>query len=268
MSLFRDPPTTQYADTGNGWVGYEVFGDGPSNVLLVSSVDDNVEAIWDIPQASVLRPAVLVLQGRLLRSRGHGTSDPVAGLGWPTFESIADDALYVMDAAGFDRTTVIGDVEGGYRALYFVAAIRTEPCLWFLLNSFARFVRSEDYPIGIPERAFESLSALMASTWGTPAYYLGSAPSLEHDLPTRIQLARYQRLSNSPGAVDPIVEFYQDFDVRWILPSIQVPTLVICRKDADSHRPTHSRYMAAHIPDAEFGGARRRRCGPLLCGRH
>lgn len=112
MSLFRDPPTTQYVDTGQGWVGYQVFGDGPKNVLFNSSINHNVEAVWDIPRAAQFFDRLSSFcRVAFFDPRGQGTSDPVPGSGWPTFETFADDTVGVMDAAGFERASVMGDTE-------------------------------------------------------------------------------------------------------------------------------------------------------------
>ena len=253
MNLFRNPPTTRYADTGSGSIGYQVFGDGPPNVVFSGSAESNAEAMWDLPEAAEYFDRLSSFSRVLYYdSRGSGISDPVPNAGVFTFESFSDDTRFAMDAAGFDRATVIGDVEGGPRAMMFAATYPERVESLVLNNTFARFLRSDDYPIGMPEDALANLQTWMTQNRGTAGYFTSTAPSLLHDPATRDRLARYQRISTSPGATRSVIEFYRQIDVRWMLASIQAPTLVLVRQDASYHRAEHGRYLAGEIPDAEL----------------
>lgn len=253
MSLFRNPPKTRYVDTGRGSVGYQVFGDGTSHVVFSGSIDSNAEAMWDLPEAAEYFDRLSAFSRVLYYdSRGSGVSDPVPNAGLFTFESFSDDTRIAMDAAGFDRATIIGDVEGGPRAIMFAATYPERVESLVLTNTFARFLRSDDYPIGIPEDALANLQTWMTQNWGTADYFTGTSPSLSQDPAIRDRLARYQRISTSPGVTGSAIEFYRQTDVRWMLSAIQAPTLVLVRRDAVYHRAEHGRYLAAEIPNAEL----------------
>ena len=253
MSLFRNPPKTRYVDTGRGSVGYQVFGDGTSHVVFSGSIDSNAEAMWDLPEAAEYFDRLSAFSRVLYYdSRGSGVSDPVPEAGLFTFESFSDDTRIAMDAAGFDRATIIGDVEGGPGAMMFAATYPERVESLVLTNTFARFLRSDEYPIGIPEDALANLQTWMTQNWGTADYFAGTSPSLLQDSATRDRLARYQRISTSPGATESAIEFYRQTDVRWMLSAIQAPTLVLVRRDAVYHRAEHGRYLAGEIPDAEL----------------
>lgn len=253
MSLFRNPPKTRYVDTGRGSVGYQVFGDGTSHVVFSGSIDSNAEAMWDLPEAAEYFDRLSAFSRVLYYdSRGSGVSDPVPNAGLFTFESFSDDTRIAMDAAGFDRATIIGDVEGGPGAMMFAATYPERVESLVLTNTFARFLRSDDYPIGIPEDALANLQTWMTQNWGTADYFTGTSPSLSQDPAIRDRLARYQRISTSPGVTGSAIEFYRQTDVRWMLSAIQAPTLVLVRRDAVYHRAEHGRYLAAEIPNAEL----------------
>ena len=253
MSLFRNPPETRYVDTGRGSVGYQVFGDGTSHVVFSGSIDSNAEAMWDLPEAAEYFDRLSAFSRVLYYdSRGSGVSDPVPNAGLFTFESFSDDTRIAMDAAGFDRATIIGDVEGGPGAMMFAATYPERVESLVLTNTFARFLRSDDYPIGIPEDALANLQTWMTQNWGTADYFTGTSPSLLQDPAIRDRLARYQRISTSPGVTGSAIEFYRQTDVRWMLSAIQAPTLVLVRRDAVYHRAEHGRYLAAEIPNAEL----------------
>lgn len=253
MSLFRNPPKTRYVDTGRGSLGYQVFGDGTSHVVFSGSIDSNAEAMWDLPEAAEYFDRLSAFSRVLYYdSRGSGVSDPVPNAGLFTFESFSDDTRIAMDAAGFDRATIIGDVEGGPRAIMFAATYPERVESLVLTNTFARFLRSDDYPIGIPEDALANLQTWMTQNWGTADYFKGTSPSLSQDPAIRDRLARYQRISTSPGVTGSAIEFYRQTDVRWMLSAIQAPTLVLVRRDAVYHRAEHGRYLAAEIPNAEL----------------
>ncbi len=126
--------------------------------------------MWDLPEAAEYFDRLSSFSRVLYYdSRGSGVSDPVPNTlpGLFTFESVSDDTRFAMDAAGFERATVIGDVEGGPRAMMFAATYPERVESLVLNNTFARFLRADDYPIGIPEDALAKLQTWMTQNWGT-----------------------------------------------------------------------------------------------------
>ena len=253
MSSWRDAPETRYVDTGEGFVGYQVFGKGDLPVVFFSSPDSNVEAMWE-------HPAVRAYFDRLGRfskivyfsPRGAGASDPLPAAAAPTFDYWADDARHVMDAAGMERAAIIGDAEGVPMALLFAATHPERASALVLVNGYARFVRGDDYPIGMPDEAVAKVVEIVETTWGTPAYYSATIPSIPQDSDDLVWLAHYQRLAGSPNAYARTFEQYVRVDVRAALAAIDIPTLVMTRKDAQYHRPVFGEYIASHIEGARL----------------
>ena len=123
-----------------------------------------------------------------------------------------------------------------------------------LVNTFARWRRAEDYPIGMPE---ETSVERYEQHWGVTAEILDlTAPSAANDGRFRDWFLRYQRLAMPRGAAATMYGWVTQLDVRAVRPSIRVPTLVLQRAGARHHRASFRRYLAEHIPDARTWSSR------------
>ena len=121
-----------------------------------------------------------------------------------------------------------------------------------LVNTFARWERADDYPIGMPAAVMEESVQLFRSRWGTFELYAQTAPSMKEDTRFRDWLERLLRHSAAPAASATVYRWVLSLDVRSVLPTIGVPTLVLQRRDASYHRPEFGRFLADHIPGAEY----------------
>lgn len=251
MSLLHDPPETHYADTGEGLVAYQTFGEGP-DLLFLNDAHSNVEVMWEQPLiASYFDRLSSFSTVTYFDNRGVGLSDAVP-YGKLVLDTWTDDARAVLDAAGIERAVVVGDTEGGQGAMMLAASHPERVSALILVNSFARFPRDVDYPIGMPQDSVDRLIEEVRDAWGRPGFFRWPAPSTAGDRALETWLARYQRLAAPPSWASMVSRFYGEVDVRGILSSIAVPTLVITRRDAAYHRPVHGEYLAAHIPDAKL----------------
>jgi class 3 adenylate cyclase len=247
-------PETRYARTPVGHVAFQVFGQGDLDVLFLTSWLSNVDVMWDDPRTA----AYFERLGHFARvlvfdKRGTGVSDPVPLDRLPLIEDWIDDALAALDEAGFDQFSVLTDGEGGPMALVLAAAHPDRVNSLAIVNSFARWQRAEDFPIGMPEETRELLVDRWDQNWGFTAEILGlTAPSLAHDSAYRAWYTRYQRLCMPPGPAQAMYRWATSIDVRSVLPHVTVPTLVIGRIKARHHRIDHSRYLAQHLPDSRL----------------
>jgi class 3 adenylate cyclase len=249
-----ETPTTRYAVTAAGHVAYQVFGDGPPTVFFITNWLSNLDVMWDEPAlAAYLERLASFSRVVCFDKRGSGVSDPVLLAAPPTLEDWMDDAVAALDAAGVGEVALIGDTEGGPMAMLFAATFPERVSALVLVNSFARWQRAADYPIGMPEPTTAKLLARWRQNWGITAEILGlTAPSLADDEHARRWFGRYQRLAMPPGVAAEMYRWVLALDVRDVLPNIAVPTLVLHRRDARHHRIAFGRYLAAHIPDARF----------------
>ena len=247
-------PETRYTKSSGGYVAYQVFGDGPRDLLFVTNWSTNLDAMWDEPSLTYFFHR-LARTGRVIcfDKRGTGVSDPVPLGSLPTLEEWMDDARVVLDAAGSKKAAIIGDTEGGPMAMLLAATFPDRVLALVLLNTFARWQRASDYPIGMPEATVERLVSVYERNWGQdPAILDLTAPSVADDPRMREWFIRYQRLAMPPGASTEMYSWVTRLDVRSVLPTIAVPTLVLHRKDNRHYRLAFGRYLAENIPEARF----------------
>lgn len=247
-------PPTRYVRTGSGHVAYQVFGEGPLDVVFITNWMTNLDVMWDVPGvAAFLERLSSFARVICFDKRGTGVSDPVPLDDPPTLERWMDDAVAALDAAGVEQAAVIGDTEGGPMAMLLAATSPRRVRRLVLMNSFARWRRADDYPIGMPAATTEKLIDRWEQNWGHTAEILGlTAPSLADDEQARRWFLRYQRLAMPPGAAVAMYRWVVSLDVRDVLPTITVPTLVVHRRDARHHRIAFGRYLAEHIPNARL----------------
>jgi class 3 adenylate cyclase/pimeloyl-ACP methyl ester carboxylesterase len=247
-------PDTRYVKSHGQYVAYQVFGAGPRDLLFVPSWASNLDAMWDEPSCAYFFHQ-LGRNGRVIcfDKRGSGVSDPVPLTSLPTLEEWMDDAIAALDVAGSESAVVIGDTEGGPMAMLLAATFPHRVRALILVNSFARWRRDVDYPIGMPDATLARLVERYEQHWGQDPNMLPlTAPSVGADERMREWFIRYQRLAMPPGAATRMYESVLHVDLRSILPAISAPTLVLHRRDNRHYRLDFGRYLAANIPGARL----------------
>lgn len=248
-----DAPEPRYARSEDGYVAYQVFGRGERDLLIIGNWASNIEVMWEHPaMARYLERLGQFARVVCFDKRGAGLSDPVPMGALPTLEQWMDDARVVLDAVGSEQAAVMGDAEGGPMAMMFAATYPQRTRALVLVNTFARMLRADDYPIGMPEATSERLLEQWEPAWGTGTVLRLAAPSAADDPQLQRWTARYGRLSASPATATRIYRWVLHVDVRSILPSIQVPTLVVQKAENPHYRPAMGRYLAEHIPAARY----------------
>ena len=245
------PPTTRYAKSGDVHIAYQVVGEGPLDLVLVPGWVSHVENAWEEPSfARFLRRLTSFCRLILLDRRGTGLSDPVATL--PTLEQRMDDVRAVMDAVGSERATLFGISEGGPMCILFAATYPDRTAALVLYGTFARGLSDPEYPWGITPTQMERLLARIDREWGTGITAKLFARSIAHDEQHVQSWGRFERLAVSPGAARVLLQIAFDSDVRHVLPSIRVPTLVLHRSGDPAIHVDGARYMAERIPGAKY----------------
>jgi class 3 adenylate cyclase len=248
-------PETRYArGHDDAYVAYQVFGSGSLDLVFMTGWGTNLDVMWEEPSlAAYLDRLGSFARVVLFDKRGSGVSDPVPLTSLPTIEQWTDDARTALDAAGMEKAVVLGDTEGGPMAATLAAMHPERVGALVLVNSFARWRRAEDYPIGMPHATAEKLVERYEQHWGVTSEIVDlTAPSLAHDGQFRAWLTRYQRLGMSRGAAAAMYRWVTHLDVRAVLSSIRVPTLVVQRRDGLHHRAAFGRYLAEQIPEARY----------------
>jgi len=246
-------PETHYTRGKEGHVAYQVVGDGPFDVVFIPAWNTNVDAMWEEPTlARFLRRLGTFSRLICFDKRGTGVSDPVPLGAIPTLEQWNDDVGAVMDAVGSQRAALLGHGEGGPMATLFAATYPERTSALVLVNTFARMLRDVDYSIGYPADRVPTFLARFKEAWGTGKTVDVVAPSVAHDERFRRWYGRYERLANGPGALAAMYATMFEIDVRHVLPTIRVPTLVLHRNGDCNIRVGHGRYLAEHIPAAKY----------------
>ncbi len=228
-----------------------MLGDGPVDLVLCAEFWHSIEAQWEEPSFARFLER-LASFGRLISfdQRGTGISDPVAEL--PSLEQWMDDVRIVMDETDSERAVLLGFGGGGMLSVLFAATHPQRTAALVLVNSFARFAWAEDYPWGRAAALEEEVMHVMRTGWGRGVLLDIVAPSRVGDDTFRRWWARYQRFGTSPGKILAVRRMLNEVDVRDVLPSVQVPTLVLHRSDSSHVRVEHGRYLAEHISGARY----------------
>jgi pimeloyl-ACP methyl ester carboxylesterase len=249
-------PRTRYALSGDAHIAYQVFGEGDLDLVFVPGFVSNIEHYWEMPQV----PDVLERLGSFARvvifdKRGTGLSDPVGGP--PPLEQRMDDMQAVMDAVGLEQAALFGISEGGPASVLFAATYPERTSALVLYGSTPRFRTDSDISWGATDEQVEAVLADTSARWGEGALLEAFAPSAAGDSQMAEVWGRFQRAGASPAMARSVMAALFEIDVRDVLPTIRVPTLILHRT-GDLIAPVEgARLMAERIPDArmaEFEG--------------
>jgi pimeloyl-ACP methyl ester carboxylesterase/class 3 adenylate cyclase len=239
-------PETRYAKSRDVHIAYQVFGDGPVNLVLAPPFVSNIENYWDEPDFSrwLLRLASYA-RIVMLDKRGTGMSDRVTEL--PGLDERMDDVRAALDAAGTDQAALLGISEGGPLTALFAATYPDRCRALVLYGTFARFASWLPTP--------EALAAYLDyidQAWGSGGSLPMFAPSRQHDPAFQRWWGRFERFGASPAAAIALMRMNSQIDISGILATIRVPTLVIHRTDDVTIDVEGGRYLAEHIPGARY----------------
>jgi class 3 adenylate cyclase/pimeloyl-ACP methyl ester carboxylesterase len=245
-------PETRYAKGPEGNLAYQVVGDGPTDLVVVPGWFSHVDMLWGDPGwASFVGELASFARVILYDKLGAGLSDPVDGV--PTLENRADDLRAVLDAAGSDRAALFGFSEGGAISVLFAATYPERVRALVLYGAYAAGSMDDD---GSPGRAkyIETMTVIRASIdhWGEGRTIDWAAPSLSHSALYRRAVGALERAGMSPRmALVSWQAVLTQVDVRDILGSVRVPTLVLHRRD-EATPVEYGRELAAKIPGARL----------------
>jgi class 3 adenylate cyclase len=246
-------PETRYAKKGDAHIAYQVVGDGPLDLVLVSTWFSHVEARWDLPgYVRYLRRLSSFSRLISFDKYGMGLSDPIPSKELPPLEDWMDDVSAVMDAVGIERAAIMGVAEASPMAELFAATYPERTSALVLVSATARISAAPGYEIGAPPDVQERLISMAEQTWGRRDLIAAINPSLAGDSAAAEAWGRYFRLSASPATAAAVMRMLFELDVRDVLPTIRVPTLVVHRQDNPIVTIEQGRYVADQIEGASF----------------
>jgi class 3 adenylate cyclase/pimeloyl-ACP methyl ester carboxylesterase len=247
-----DLPMTHYAQSGDLNIAYQTMGKGPIDLILVPGLTTHVEFLHEIPgYTDFLRRLAAFARVVTFDKSGQGLSDRAFGV--PSLEQRMDDIRAIMDDIGSMRAALLGCSEGAAISVMFGATYPERTSHLILFGGAARMTAAPDYPFMRSEEEWGSRVDTIVSHWGTGRFGINVLlPSLATAPNVISQLGKLERLTYSPGAVRAMYRQNMLIDVRPLLPTVRVPTLVLHRR-ADAGVPVgNGRFLASQIPGAKF----------------
>lgn len=242
----------RFARSGAVNIAYRVVGDGPMDLVYAQGAYTHLDAYWELPAFRHYCERLAEFTRLILfDKRGYGMSDRVPGA--TTLEERMDDIRAIMDAVGSERAAIIGESEGGPLALLFAAAHPERTTALILQGAEVRERTDEEWPWGeATEAEHEAHMASLPERWGQGTGIWEIAPSVSGAEWARAWRARVQINAATPIAAEAFMRMAFDIDVREIVPTINVPTLVV---HATGDRVCHiesARFLARNIPGARL----------------
>ena len=244
-------PRVRYAHSGNVNIAYQVVGSGPVDLVFVMGWVSHLEYFWNEPSFARFLTRLSSI-GRLILfdKRGTGLSDAVPVSQLPSLEQRLDDVRAVMEAAGSERAVLLGVSEGGPLCSLFAATYPEKTEALIMIGSYARRLWDVDYPWGPTREERDAFCDAIVAEWGGPVGIEIRGPSKASDPAFREWWASYLRMGASPGAAVALTRMNADIDIRNVLPTIRVPTLVLHRRGDRCLKVEEGRYLASSIPGA------------------
>ena len=224
-----DLPVTRFVAVGDADVAYQVIGDGPLDLLYCFGLGSHLEVAWEVPR-NVEFLSRLAAFSRLIffDRRGTGASDGVSSSTMPTWEEWTEDIAAVLDAAGSKRTAILATLEAGPIAILYAAMHPEAVGALILLNTSARYVEADDYPIGVSFETLDAMLRLIASAWGSLELARLIVPSMADDAETmRLVVQDGTLLSDSAWRRGSVRLHAAQFRCAPCTTLIQAPTLVV-----------------------------------------
>ncbi len=246
-------PPIRYARSGDIQIAYQVVGEGPIDLVMAMGAFTNLEVLWELPEYRRMCES-LGSFARLLMfdKRGMGLSDRVR---FGTLEERMDDIRAVMDAAGSESAALMGVSEGGPLSILFAGTYPQRTRALILAGAEVKEETTDDWPWGEATReefdAFVNVETV-TERWGQGRALEVFAPSRSGDENARAWLGRLQVQSATPMDAVAFMRMAFEIDVRQVVSSVNVPTLVVHRTGDRVCNVENGRFLARNIPGATY----------------
>lgn len=255
MNVLATAAETRYVRSDGLSIAYQVLGEGPPDLVFIPSFVSNLELAWEWPPLAAFYHALAAFSRLILfDKRGTGLSDRVKHI--PSTEERMGDLGAVLDAVGSERAVIVGLSEGAPLAISYAAEHPERVSHLILYGPLVCATQQPDYEWGEPAEWWEEVVERYEQRWGNPEYMRADvawrAPSEQENDAFVRWWGQYRRLGASPGAAADMARMNSRIDVRHLLPLVEAPTTVVVRAGDRVIVPGHGRYVAEHVPGAEY----------------
>ena len=239
---------TRYARNGDLRVAYRASREGPRDMVFVPNWFTCCEILPELPSIQGWVEAMTSL-GRLIfiDQPGTGASDPVTTGALPTLEQWADSITAVLDELGSREAALLVPVGALPTATLFAATHPSRTTALVVLEGYADPMAQRTDGL-----VREEANAAAVAMWGTGEIQHVLNPDMPWNEEIRAAWARLERLAASPGTLAVMMALVAELDVRALLPTIRVPTLVLQHADDQLILPEWGKYAADHISGAKY----------------
>ena len=245
-------PAIRYAKSGDVHVAYQVIGDGPVDIVFVEGSMSNRHVMWEEPTIRRFYERLGSFSRLIVfDKRGMGLSDRVeAG----TLEERMDDVRAVMDAVGSERAALIGESEGGPMSILFAATYPERTVALILAGAEVKEETTDDWPWGEGTREeHEEYLRMLPERWASRPSSLARFVPSRGDDPQMIEwYTRAKVQSCSPSAAAAFIDMAFDIDVRHVVPTIRVPTLILHSAEDQVCHVENARFLARNVDGARY----------------
>jgi class 3 adenylate cyclase len=246
-------PPIRYAQSGDVHIAYRVVGDGPLDLMLVAGAITNLDVLWEMPDYRRFCEDLASFSRLILfDKRGMGLSDRVR-VG--TLEERMDDVRAILDDVGSKSASLMGSSEGGPMSILFAATYPERTRALVLCGAEVKEETTEDWPWGESTRPeFDAAMDVdrIVERWGKGLTADVLVPSRKGDPHLREQVGRLQVHSASPQDAIAFMRMAFEIDVRHVVPSLSVPTLILHRVDDQVCHVENARWLSRHVQGSRY----------------
>jgi class 3 adenylate cyclase len=248
-----DAPETRYTRAADGInLAYQVSGHGPIDLLFGIGAPIPIDLLSEEPGFVRVRRRLDTFSRTIwFDPRGMGASegDPRDSMDGDIFDA---DVTALLDAVGFEQPAIVTGSVRGPAAIHFSVTHPERVRALVLFDTYAHYVQEDDYPWGLPPENLDPLVAAVRERWGAAPPVELLAPSRIADERFRAWYTRSVRFLSGPDLMADMARASFEADVRALLTSVSVPTLVLHRDGDPLFAMGAGRYLAEHIPNAKF----------------
>jgi len=239
---------TRYAMNGDLRVAYRGSAEGQRDMVWVPNWFTCCEHLPELPSVQGFFEALTSL-GRIifLDQPGTGASDPIESGALPTLEQWTDSITAVLDELEIEAATLFA-LDGALpTAALFAATHPSRTSELVVMDGYAEPLR--ETADGISP---DVMRAAVDDLWGTGEVQHVLNPDMPWNEEIRTTWARMERMAVSPKTVALVMPLASELDVRDVLATVHVPTLVLQHTDDRFFPPELGKYVADQIPDAKY----------------